>query len=77
MNPDVQVLVSVWDAIKHYVPKKDRIEAAEHLIRVLDEELDLADIEHDIPSFDSVLKAAAKSHFDAEDDEDTDDYDWE
>ena len=32
MNPDILLLVSVWDSMKHYVPKKDPIEAAEHLV---------------------------------------------
>lgn len=75
MNPDLQVLVSVWEAMKHYIPKKDRIEAAEHLVRVFDEEADMTGIESEIPSFDSVLKAAAKTHFGA--DEDEEDFDWE
>lgn len=77
MNPDVQVLISIWDTIKTFIPKKDRIEAAEQLIRVLDEELDLVGIEDEINSFDAVLKAAARSHFGAEDEDDEDDFDWE
>ena len=76
MNPDVQVLVSIWDTLKTFIPKKDRIEAAEHLVRVVDEELDLVGIEDDVNSFDTVLKAAVKSHFDVEEEED-DDFDWE
>lgn len=76
MNPDVQILVSIWDTVKTFIPKKDRIEAAEQLIRVIDEELDLVGIEEEFNSFDTVLKAAAKSHFGADDDEDVD-FDWE
>jgi len=75
MNPDVQVLVSIWDTLKTFIPKKDRIEAAEHLVRVVDEELDLVGIEDDVNSFDTVLKAAVKSHFDVE--EEDEDFDWE
>ena len=76
MNPDVQILVSVWDALKTFIPKKDRIEAAEQLIRVMDGEADLVGIEDEINSFDAVLKAAAKTHFGADDDDD-EDLDWE
>ena len=55
MNPDIQFLVSVWDTIKHYVPKKDRMDAAEHLVRVFDEEADLGNIEDEVNTFDSIL----------------------
>lgn len=75
MNPDIQFLVSVWDTIKHYVPKKDRIDAAEHLVRVFDEEADLGNIEEETQTFDSVLKTAVKGHFGFdEDDEDEDEW---
>ena len=58
MNPDILLLVSVWDTVKHYVPKKDRVEAAEHLVRVFDEEADLGNIEDEVGTFDAVLKTA-------------------
>ena len=77
MNPDIQVLISVWDTIKTFIPKKDRIEASEQLIRVLDEELDFVGIEEEFSSFDSVLKAEAKSHFDVEEENDDEGFDWE
>jgi hypothetical protein len=77
MNPDIQVLISVWDTIKLFIPKKDRIEASEQLIRVLDEELDFVGIEDEFSSFDAVLKAAAKSHFGVEEENDEEGFDWE
>jgi len=75
MNPDVLLLVNVWDAVKHYVPKKDRIEAAEHMLRVFDEEADLGDVTTEMDMFDSVLKTAAKSHFGMDDIDEEDDWD--
>jgi hypothetical protein len=77
MNPDVQILVSIWETVRTFIPKKDRIEAAENLVRVMDEELDLVGIEDELQSFDAVLKAAAKSHFGDDEDDDQDDFDWE
>lgn len=75
MNPDIQFLVSVWDTIKHYVPKKDRMDAAEHLVRVFDEEADLGNIEDEVNTFDSILKTAVKGHFGFDEDEIEDEWD--
>ena len=75
MNPDIQFLVSVWDTIKHYVPKKDRMDAAEHLVRVFDEEADLGNIEDEVNTFDSILKTAVKGHFGFDEDELEDEWD--
>lgn len=77
MNPDILLLVSVWDSMKHYVPKKDRIEAAEHLVRVFDEEADMGNLQEDIDTFDTALKTAVASHYGVDDyDEDEDDWDY-
>ena len=63
MNPDILLLVSVWDTIKHYIPKKDRIEAAEHLVRVFDEEADMGNLQEEMDTFDTALKTAVASHY--------------
>lgn len=76
MNPDILLLVSTWDSIKNYVPKKDRVEAAEHLVRVFDEEADLGNIEDEVITFDGALKTAVVGHFGFGDDEDAEDDDW-
>lgn len=73
MNPDILLLVSVWDSLKNYVPKKDRIEAAEHLVRVFDEEADMLNIDEEVHTFDSVLKTAVIGHFGLGDEDDEDD----
>lgn len=71
MNPDLSFLIELWDGMKNYIPKKDRLQAAEHLIGVCDENLDLADIHENINMFDSAIKSAIVGHFgfDEEDDE--------
>ena len=62
--------------MKHYVPKKDRIEAAEHLVRVFDEEADMGNLQEEMDTFDNALKTAVASHFGVDDFEEEDD-DWE
>ena len=63
MNPDILLLVSVWDTIKHYIPKKDRIEAAEHLVRVFDEEVDMGNLQEEMDTFDTALKTAVARQY--------------
>lgn len=75
MNPEIQLLISVWDALKNYIPKKDRIDAAEHVFRVFDEESDMSGIEDATVGLDSALTSAIKSHYGFDDDDD--EYDWE
>ena len=77
MNPEIQLLLSVWDAVKTYIPKKDRIEAAEHVFRVFDEESDMSGVEG-TAGLDTAMITAVKSHYGVEDfDDDDDDYEWE
>lgn len=76
MNPEVQLLVYIWDAVKNYIPKKDRLEAAEHLVRVFDEESDLSGIEDEISTLDVALRTAVKTHYSDHDDYD-DEEDWD
>ena len=77
MNPDLQLLVSTWDTLKNYIAKKDRVEAPEHLVRVFDEECDMAGVEDEAHTFDSALKAAVIGHYGfGEEDEEEDDWDY-
>tara|TARA_Y100000592_G_C5360764_1_gene263573 strand:+ start:290 stop:526 length:237 start_codon:yes stop_codon:yes gene_type:complete len=78
MNPDLQLLISVWDSMKNYVQKKDKIEAAEHLVRVFDEECDMNGIEDEAHTFDGALKTAVVGHYGFGEDEDADyDEEWD
>ncbi|MDC1040156.1 hypothetical protein OAQ62_00010 [bacterium] len=71
MNPDLSFLIDLWDSMKNYIPKKDRLQAAEQLVGITDETLDLSDIQENINMFDSAMKNAIVGHFgfDEEDDE--------
>jgi len=77
MSPEVGLLDEVWDIVKPHVAKKDRVYVAEAILRTFDDHVSLDDIEHNIQTFDSSMKAAIKSYFDYvtdKDDDDNDDY---
>jgi len=76
MNPDITLLVELWEGMKTYIPVKDRIQAAEHIVGLLDERLDLGELEDYLEMFDSVMKNAIKGYYGFDDDTDDED-DWE
>ena len=75
MNPDLDFLVEIWDGMKNYIPKKDRLQAAEQIITIFDENADLAEIQDNINMFDSAMKNAIIGHFGLDEDEDDEDWD--
>ena len=81
MSPEVALLDELWDIVKVHIPKKDRVEFAETILRTFEDHLSLDDIEEHLQSFDSAMKAAIKSHFDylLDTDDKDDDYntDWD
>lgn len=76
MSPEVALLDEVWDIVKVHIPRKDRVEMAETLLRTFEDHISLDDIEEHIQTFDSAMKAAIKSHFDYLLDEEEDDEDY-
>jgi hypothetical protein len=80
MNHDISFLHELWDSIKHFVPKKDKLQTAEQLVRVFDENADIGEIEDSLNEFDGIMRAAIVSHFEissVDDDDDDDDGDWD
>ena len=80
MNHDISFLHELWDSVKHFIPKKDKLQAAEVLVRVFDDNADIGEIEENINEFDSLMRAAIVSHFEirsVDDDEDDEDGDWD
>lgn len=75
MDPDLDFLAEVWDGLKHYITKKDRLQAAEQLITIFDENADLNNIRENINMFDSAMKNAIIGHFGLDEDEDEDEWD--
>ena len=76
MNPDIELLYNIWDSVKPYVAVKERLHVAEEIVRTFDDMLDIAEVEDSLNQFDSVMKAAIKSHYGYEDD-DEDSEDWD
>jgi hypothetical protein len=78
MNPEVELLYEAWDKVKAYIPKKDKLHVAEELVRVFENTVGLDEVEEELNSFDSVMKAAIVSHLDIgfEEEEDDDDYEY-
>lgn len=77
MNPDISFLHDLWDGIKAFVPKKERLQVAETVVRIFDDNADIESVEDSINEFDSVMKAALIAHFDIGLDEEDDDDEWE
>ena len=77
MNPEVALLLETWDSIKSYLPKKERLNIAEILVRTFDDNVDISEVESSIMEFDSIMKAAIVSHFDIGIEEDEEDVDWD
>lgn len=78
MNPDIAFLHDTWDSVKPFVAKKERLHAAEAIVRAFDDNIDISLAEDHINEFDTQLKAALITHlgigFDDEDDEDDNEY---
>jgi len=78
MSPELALLYELWDKLKSHLPKKDRVDLAEEIVRTFDEHIDISDAEAELNSFDSMMKAAIVSHFDlGYEDPDDDDDDWD
>lgn len=76
MSPEVSLLCELWDKVSPFIPKKDRVDVAEEVLRTFDDHIDISEAEEHYNTFDNVMKAALVSHFDIglddEDDEDED-----
>jgi len=70
-------LYELWENLISYVPAKDRLEAGEVFIKMLDDSgMSPDDIEILIQG-DNTLQAALDMYFDEEDDTNDDEEDWE
>ena len=76
MNPDISFLHDLWDSVKAFIPKKERLQVAEAIVRTFDDNADIESVEDSLSEFDGVMKAALTAHFDIglEDDDEDDDY---
>ena len=74
MNNDLDMIVDLWSRLKPILSKKDRLEAADVIVAVMDEH-GYADGLEDEQSLDKDLLAAVKSHYGVDlEDDDVDEY---
>jgi len=76
MSPEIALLNEVWEKVKDYIPKKERVVTAEAVLQTFEDHVDMAEIELYKNEFDSSMKAAILSNLDLED-EDEFEEDWE
>lgn len=70
-------LIEVWSRLKPYINTKDRMDAADAFVAVIDEHAISDDIEEQIGSIsDKHLKAALVSRYGYEDQDDDEDDTW-
>lgn len=77
MNPDISFLHDLWDGVKAFVPKKERLQIAESIVRSFNDHADIETVEEHLNEFDSVMRTALISILDIgmeEDDDEEDDY---
>lgn len=64
MSPEVALLNEVWETVKEYIPKKERVEVAENVLRHFDENIDISELQIYSNEFDSAMKTAILTHLD-------------
>jgi|TARA_R110001606_G_scaffold47376_3_gene120591 hypothetical protein len=73
---DMEIILDVWDTMKSYIPAKEKMAAAERIIKLCDDngirKTDIAEMTDD----DKILETAFDRYF-IDDDEDDLDNDWD
>ena len=73
MSPEIALLNETWDLVKSHVSTKEKLEVAERLLRLFEENIDISEINIYKHEFDKVMKTAIITYYDDEYDEDLDD----
>lgn len=63
-----EMLIELWQDIKHFVPAKERIDVADRLVSIFDQ-YGMADGIEDEVGLDKTLRAAVAAHFHIDEDE--------
>lgn len=73
-DEEVSLIVDVWTSVKSYIDKKERYDAANTLLRTLENHYDMDSVSEQLLGNDSVLDAVIKDLYamDAVDEEDDD-----
>lgn len=73
-DEEVSLIVDVWTSVKSYIDKKERYDAANTLLRTLENHYDMDSVSEQLLGNDSILDAVIKDLYamDAVDEEDDD-----
>ena len=67
---DAELVVEIWNAVREYIPSKDREFAAQHVISVLDAHLELDEIEEIVVEDKHLAQAFTEFYEENSEDED-------
>lgn len=70
---DADLIIELWFRLKPFVAAKERVDAAEAIIAVFDEQGMADDLSDNVDNVDKQLAAAIKSYFGVDTDEEDDD----
>lgn len=73
---DTEILLDVWDALKSFIPAKEKMEAAERLIKVCDEFGIRKNEIFEMTENDKILQTAFDRYFVDDDSDDDWDDEW-
>lgn len=73
INQDISFLIDTWNSVKSFVPAKERVMAADALLRIFDDYTDLNDVADHLDEFDKVMRNCLIEYYEIFDDQD--DYD--
>ena len=74
---DTEILLDIWDTLKSFIPSKDKMEAAERIIKIFDEfGISKQDI-FEMTEEDKILQTAYDRYFSNDEEYDEDDLETE
>ena len=74
---DTEILLDVWDALKSFIPAKDKMESAERLIKILDDHGIRKTEIFEMVDDDKILQTAFDRYFVNDDTDDEWDDEWD
>lgn len=63
IDKEIGLFLELWDTLKVYIPVKEKLDAAQHVLTTIDEHgIDLIEHEDELMGHCSVLDSAIKTH---------------
>lgn len=64
MTHDISFLADIWSSMKTFVPRKEHEQAAEALIQLFDDYMDLSEVADHVDDFDRTMRSCLIDYFD-------------